>query len=156
VHQSGKIGREQNCRTRRLNRLMIQLGLTYVGRMNRLPPVTGLPFVFEVFGPEWQRATFKQSPRPRSRNYDRGATPGIARRGLSRLEVAALTGLSPTGFDKARREGKYPGPTLPGGRYDRSLLEKTMDRMSGLHHEASPKEIDDTWSDFDEQINEKR
>jgi hypothetical protein len=74
-------------------------------------------------------------------------------RGLSRREVAALAGLSPTAFDKARREGKYPGPTLPGGRYDRNLIEKAMDRLSGLNDSRGPSEsADDSWNDFSASI----
>ena len=63
----------------------------------------------------------------------RGDRPWVVvPRGLSRHEAAAFVGLSPTAFDNARREGKYPNPTLPGKRYDRSLLEKAMDNLSGL------------------------
>lgn len=53
-------------------------------------------------------------------------------RGLTRKEAATMTGLSPSSFDKARREGLYPSPTLPGGRYDRKLIEHTMDTLSGI------------------------
>ena len=75
--------------------------------------------------------------------------PAIAPRGLNRIQVAALAGLSPTGFDRARREGKYPGPTLPGGRYDRNLIEKAMDRLSGLNDSDGLSESrDDSWNDF--------
>jgi hypothetical protein len=77
---------------------------------------------------------------------DRLTTPGkIIPRGLSRREAAALTGLSPTAFDKARREGKYPGPTLPGARYDRNLIEKAMNRWSGLNEEETPASALDAW-----------
>ena len=77
----------------------------------------------------------------------------IAPRGLSRTQAAALTGLSPTTFDKARREGKYPGPTLPGGRWDRKVIEKAMDRSSGLRDSETPLEdLDDTWSDFGQPV----
>ena len=38
----------------------------------------------------------------------------ITPRGLNRRDAAALTGLSPTAFDRKRKEGAYPGPTLPG------------------------------------------
>jgi hypothetical protein len=53
-------------------------------------------------------------------------------RGLTRREAAAFVGLSLASFDKARRDRKYPGPSLPGGRYDRSALDQAMDRMSGI------------------------
>ena len=50
-----------------------------------------------------------------SRRRRRRAIVEIPPRGLNKAQASALTGLSPTAFDKARREGKYPGPTLPGG-----------------------------------------
>ena len=53
-------------------------------------------------------------------------------RGLSRIEAAAYVGLSPSAFSAARREGKYPNPTLPGGRYDRALVDQAMDKHSGM------------------------
>lgn len=55
---------------------------------------------------------------------------------MSRLEAAAFTGLSVSAFDKARRDGHYPGPTLPGGKFDRRLLEKRMDEISGIQISA--------------------
>jgi hypothetical protein len=58
--------------------------------------------------------------------------PGLTPRGLTREAAAAYVGLSPAAFDKARLENKYPGPTLPGGRYDLVLLELAMDRLSGI------------------------
>jgi hypothetical protein len=95
---------------------------------------------------EWRKVTTVQaslgsSPKKRSRP----TTPGITSRGLSRAEAAALTGLSPTAFDKARREGKYSGPTLPGGKYDRNLIEKAMDRASGLEDSEKPIGPLDAW-----------
>jgi hypothetical protein len=74
----------------------------------------------------------------------------ILPRGLMRSEAAALAGLSPSGFDKARRDGRYPDATLPGGRYDRKLIENAMDRASGLEDSGKPSE-DDTWKDFGQQ-----
>ena len=56
--------------------------------------------------------------------------PIISPRGLSRTQAAAYVGLSPSGFGAARREGKYPNATLPGGRYDRTLLDRAMDKVS--------------------------
>jgi len=77
----------------------------------------------------------------------------IAPRGLSRTQAATLTGLSPSAFDKARLEGKYPGPTLPGGRWDRKVIERAMDRSSGLRDSDTPLEdLDDTWSDFGQPV----
>jgi hypothetical protein len=57
--------------------------------------------------------------------------PGLAPRGLTRDAAAAYAGLSPAAFDKARLEQKYPGPTLPGGRYDLVLLQLAMNRYGG-------------------------
>ena len=53
-------------------------------------------------------------------------------RGLTRRQAANVYGLSLSGFDKARREGKIPAPTLPGRRFDRRLLDASMDRLSGI------------------------
>jgi hypothetical protein len=57
---------------------------------------------------------------------------GLMARGLTREAAAAYAGLSLSSFDKARLENKYPEPTLPGGRYDRLLLDDFMNRLSGL------------------------
>src|SRR5262249_582555 len=56
----------------------------------------------------------------------------IAPRGLSRIKAAELAGICVSSFDKARKEGKYPGPTLPGKRYDSVLLQAAMDQLSGI------------------------
>jgi hypothetical protein len=67
--------------------------------------------------------------------------PGLAPRGLTREVAAAYAGLSPAAFDKARLEQKYPAPTLPGGRYDLTLLQVAMNRLSGIltdNEAASP------------------
>jgi hypothetical protein len=58
-------------------------------------------------------------------------------RGLPRAEAAAYVGLSPSAFSAARPEGKYPNPTLPGGRYDRRLLDEVMNRLSGIGSNSS-------------------
>src|SRR4051794_33794732 len=71
--------------------------------------------------------------------------PEITARGLDRKEAAELVGLSPTRFDRARREGRYPGPTLPGGKYDRNLLDQIMNGMSGLNREVTPASALDDW-----------
>ena len=54
------------------------------------------------------------------------------KRGLSRNEAAAFYGLSLSSFDKFRREGTIPGPTLPGKRYDLLALQAAMDKLSGI------------------------
>ena len=99
---------------------------------------------------EWSKVTSDQHSFVCSaKKRRRRATLAITPRGLSRHGAAALTGLSPTAFDKARREGNYPGPTLPGGKYDRNLIEKAMDRLSGLNDNGGPSEsADDSWNDF--------
>jgi hypothetical protein len=56
----------------------------------------------------------------------------ITPRGLTRNEAADVAGVSVSSFDKARKEGKFPGPTLPGKRYDLVLLHAAMDRLSGI------------------------
>ncbi len=62
--------------------------------------------------------------------------PILSPRGLSRIQAAAYVGLSPSAFSAARRAGKYPGPTLPGGRYDRRLLDEAMNRLSAISSES--------------------
>ena len=57
---------------------------------------------------------------------------GLIPRGLTREAAAAYAGLSVSAFDKARLENKSPEPTLPGGRYDRLLIDDCMNRMSGF------------------------
>ncbi len=66
-------------------------------------------------------------------------------RGLTREQAAAFVGLGVTAFDKARAEGHYPHPTLPGGRYDRALLELAMSRMSGILTESEAASPLDAW-----------
>jgi hypothetical protein len=66
-------------------------------------------------------------------------------RGLTRGAAAAFVGLSPNGFARARRDGKYPAPTLPGGRYDRLKLEEAMNSLSGLIDERVVSKPLDSW-----------
>jgi hypothetical protein len=69
--------------------------------------------------------------------------PGLYPRGLTLEQAATLVGLSKSGYNKHKRMGDYPGPTLPGKRYDRSLLEAAMDRLSGIQkddHGSTPLE----------------
>jgi hypothetical protein len=79
------------------------------------------------------------------RQYSRTNPLVIFSRGLTRRQVAALVGLSPSGFDKAGRENRYPKPTLPGGRYDRKLYEKVMNRLSGIDEGESKANDLDVW-----------
>ena len=66
-----------------------------------------------------------------SNNSNNELFPWIVR-GLTRKQAAALFGLCTSAFDKFKREGKIPAPTLPGKRYDLQLLQATMDRLSGI------------------------
>ena len=60
-------------------------------------------------------------------------------RGMSGKEAANFYGLSRSAFQKARREGRIPPPTLPGKRYDRILLEMEMNKLSGIvENESNP------------------
>jgi len=71
--------------------------------------------------------------------------PGLAPRGLTREGAAAYVGLSPVAFDKARLDQRYPGPTLPGGRYDLVLLQVAMNRLSGILTESEATNPLDAW-----------
>ena len=94
----------------------------------------------------WTAAVLQKAALPvSSQRSRRRAGQEITPRGLSRCQAAALTGLSPSGYDKARREGKYPGPTLPGGRYDRDLIEKAMNALSDLVDSEKPDSALDAW-----------
>ncbi len=70
---------------------------------------------------------------------------GLTPRGLTREGAAAYVGLAPAAFDKARLEQKYPGPTLPGGRYDLVLLQVAMNRLSGIMTESEAANPLDAW-----------
>ena len=59
-------------------------------------------------------------------------------RGLSHTQAAAYTGLAVATFDLYRRRGRLPAPTLPGKRYDRILLDRAMDELSGIAASANP------------------
>lgn len=71
--------------------------------------------------------------------------PGLLPRGLTREAAAAFVGLSPASFDGARAKGDYPGPTLPGGRYDRILLELAANKLSGILTESEARSPLDAW-----------
>jgi hypothetical protein len=68
----------------------------------------------------------------------------VTNRGMSSKQAANFYGLSMSSFQKAKRDGKIPKPTLPGGRYDRRLLEMEMDRLSGIS-ESEPLSPLDEW-----------
>jgi hypothetical protein len=83
--------------------------------------------------------------RPESRSRYVALPPGLAPRGLTREGAAAFVGLSPTAFDKARHQRKYPEATLPGGRYDLVLLNLAMNRLSGIMAAADAESPLDAW-----------
>ena len=80
----------------------------------------------------------------KSARYD-ALPPSLAPRGLTREFAAAFVGLSQAAFDKARSDEKYPGPTLPGGRYDLILLQVAMNRLSGILTESEATAPLDGW-----------
>jgi hypothetical protein len=79
-----------------------------------------------------------------TKRYD-NLPPGMMPRGLTRNAAAAFVGLSPNGFAKARKDGMYPAPTLPGGRYDRVKLDEAMNLLSGLIDERTALKPLDSW-----------
>ncbi|MEH2564095.1 hypothetical protein [Bradyrhizobium sp. AZCC 2289] len=115
--------------------------------MTRTSNIAKIPWTnFEaLLAAEWRDLASKSEMQFSYGRSRRDTVPSIIPRGLNRIQAAALTGLSPTGFDKARREGKYPGPTLPGGKFDRTLIERTMDRLSGIDKEETPSSALDAW-----------
>jgi hypothetical protein len=86
-----------------------------------------------------------QPPIVSKKRQRRRVPPELNSRGLDRRRAAELVGLSPSGYDQARREGKYPGPTLPGKKYDRKLIEQAMNRWSGLDEKQTPASALDRW-----------
>ena len=77
------------------------------------------------------------------RNYN-PLPAGLLPRGLTLEQAAAFVGLSKSGYSKRKRKGDYPGPTLPGKRYDLRLLEQAMDRQSSIQKQSTaPTPLDD-------------
>ncbi len=72
--------------------------------------------------------------------------PRLAPRGLTIAQAAAFAGLSEGAFNTARARGEYPNPTLAGGRIDLKLLERAMDRLSGILTES---DIGDPLADWE-------
>jgi predicted site-specific integrase-resolvase len=64
------------------------------------------------------------------------------KRGLTLNEAAAFAGISINTFKKAVKQGKFPGPTLPGKRYDARLLHDAMDRLSGINDQQTSTPLD--------------
>ena len=86
----------------------------------------------EVYDEEYRSPVTVRASQPQSDRSSLG-------RGMKGDETACLWGLSMSGFQKARREGRIPGPTLPGKRYDRVLQEMEMSKLSGIvENESKP------------------
>lgn len=60
-----------------------------------------------------------------------------AARCLTREQAAEYCGLTPDGFDDWRRRGLIPGPLDGTRRWDRKAIDIALDKLSGLHSEAS-------------------
>ena len=68
---------------------------------------------------------------------------------MTRSEAASYCALSPEAFSAWVGSGKVPGP-LPGTkRWDRTAIDRAIDRMSGLHAESGDLHADgnalDAW-----------
>lgn len=59
-------------------------------------------------------------------------------RGLKQEQAAQIAGVCVATFAKYVKEGRYPGPTLPGKRWDRKALEAAMDKYSKLEESSTP------------------
>jgi hypothetical protein len=78
------------------------------------------------------------------KRYDR-LPPGLPPRGLTGSAAAAYVGLSEGRFAQARKEGKYPDPSLPGRRYDLFQLNEVMNALSGLKSDLAAANPLDAW-----------
>jgi hypothetical protein len=67
---------------------------------------------------------------------------GVVSRGITAAEAAGLYGISEASFHRKRANGEIPAPTLPCGRYDRVLLERDMDRRSGIDRNQTVTPLD--------------
>ena len=113
-------------------------------QVNDVPDETSMGLRRTLLSPVMSN-THRRSPSQASRKpADQGGLR-VPPRGLSRMEAAAYAGVSPSAFSLARREGKYPNPTLPGGRYDRPLLDQAMDRLSGIVSKSDVMSPLDSW-----------
>jgi hypothetical protein len=73
--------------------------------------------------------------RPRHEANAAARSP-ITPRALTHKQAAEYCGLSVAGFDTYRWRGLLPEPTLPGKRYDVVLIDRAMDKLSGVGEEA--------------------
>jgi hypothetical protein len=93
---------------------------------------TRLPYRMEAtaFHLQWEATLGPGQSDDRERaNLSRGRPPNC--RGMTGKETASLRGLSMSAFQKARREGRIPGPPLPGKPYDghRCSLDGAMAQL---------------------------
>ena len=75
----------------------------------------------------------------------RNLPPGLAPRGLSRVQAAAYVGVSATTFDALVREHLMPAPKRLRGRvlWDRLALDEAF---AALPDDGEPR-VDDRWGD---------
>jgi hypothetical protein len=101
--------------------------------------------VFELIDADWRRATSKQSPRPRSRNHHRGATPGITARRPSQT-VADLVPAKRL----SRRGVEHPPAEVATGvkAIARMMAQRDHDRDSG---KSLPSERDSSSNSLEEE-----
>ena len=73
--------------------------------------------------------------------------PGLAPRGLSRIEAARYIGVSATTFDRAIRDKLMPRPFRLYGRllWCREALDAAVD---ALRDAQEPEGADDSWADY--------
>jgi hypothetical protein len=69
----------------------------------------------------------------------------LAPRLLPKTKAAAYCSLSTSGFDDWRRKGLMPEPIPGTTRWDVKLLDKAIDKLSGLSEPESPQDAYDAW-----------
>jgi hypothetical protein len=80
-----------------------------------------------------------------ARHAKRRAEDAVPSRGMTAQEAADFYGISSSTFYNKQRKGEIPRPTLPCGRYDRVLLERAMDKLSGINSELPALTPLDEW-----------
>ncbi|MFG1463408.1 hypothetical protein V5F77_10955 [Xanthobacter sp. DSM 24535] len=71
--------------------------------------------------------------------------PGLPPRGLTREAAAAYVGVCKATYDRERAKGTYPGPTLPGRKIDRYLLDEAANKLSGIMTDSEAHNPLDAW-----------
>ncbi len=59
-------------------------------------------------------------------------------RGLTREQAATYCGLATDTFDKWVKDGHLPGPFPGSKRWDRKLIDRALDRLSGIADPTEP------------------